>query len=189
MKRAWIILAGILCIVAGCQTTTSDPGGALASATLDRNEKLLLRVDQLVGTYDVTVQRAALNGEDPKQKDQWAIIGSAGVEGYPGKFRATESAEPIGGAALESFLLDGTPVKISQQPGTHLIAKVIPERQNTARVVGVFVQVSSVGKQVESFSVPFDLTCDMGRVYEVYAREIPMTGNANVNSDLQSAVR
>lgn len=189
MKRAWIILAGLLCITAGCQTTTSATRDYSASATGDRNEKLLLRVDQLVGVYEVTVQRAAHDGVDPKQKDQWAIIGSADIEGYPGRFRSTEGAKPTAGAAQESFLIDGTPVKISQQPGTHLTAKVLPEHQNTARVVGVFVQVTPVGKHFETFSIPFDLTCDMGRVYEVYARETPMAVGAGEYSDLLSSVR
>lgn len=172
MLRFWIVLAGLTVFTAGCQTTTT--GGAAPPVTpVDRSEKLLLRVDQMVGTYSVTVQRAACTGNDPKDKDQWAIVGTGEVDGYPGKFRMTPGGAPEADAGREIFLLDGSPVEVSQEPGTHLVVKVMPELQNTARVVGAYVQVQSVGGYQESFRVPFDLTCNMGRVYEVYSRDVP----------------
>ncbi|QBG48129.1 hypothetical protein EGM51_12255 [Verrucomicrobia bacterium S94] len=177
MNRILTLLAVGVCL-AGCQTT--ETGRAQnAMKTAMRNEKLLLRVNQLIGTYEVRVERAALEGTDPKQKDQWAIIGSAGVEGYPGKFRASDGTEEKDGVMQETFLLDGTPVKVALEPGTHLVAKVIPELQNTARVVGVYVQVPDSGGV---FSMPFDLVCDMGRVYEVYDCSVPTAVTAKVNS-------
>lgn len=172
-------LLGLLACLTGCQTTGTG-GSQKQGGAADRTEKLLLRVDQFVGTYEVKVQRAVMTGADPKQRDQWAIVGSSEVEGYPGKFRSSESSAPAENGTKQTFLLDGTSIAVSQEPGTHLIAKVLPVHQNTARVVGVFVHVSPAG----TFSMPFDVHCDMGRVYEVYSRELPVSDEVKEISEL-----
>ncbi len=171
----YVALIVLLC-AAGCQTTQTNgtaAGGDLKS--IDRNEKLLLRIEKIVGTYEVVVQRAALKGNDLKEKDQWGIIGSASVSGYPGTFRASEETRPIPNSSrIGTYLLDGTPVKISQESGEHLIVKIIPEMQNTARVVGVFVQVTPIGSCYDTFSLSFDLSCNLGEVVELYSKEVPV---------------
>lgn len=173
MSRIWIVMLGLTVLTAGCQTTATGGGTAAGGEHAAHCEKLLLRVDQLVGTYSVTVQRAACTGNNPHKKELWTTIGTGEVDGYPGKFRMSAGGKPEPGAAREIFLLDGSPVEVSQEPGTHLVVKVVPELQNTARVVGAYVQVTPAGGYMETFSVPFDLKCDMGRVYQVYARDLP----------------
>jgi len=170
----FLSLLGMFAFLVGCQTTETSTAQQREKGFVERSEKLLLRVDQIVGTYDVKVQRAICDGANPMRRDQWIIIGSSEVEGYPGTFRISEGGVPLEHSVKETFLLDGMPVDISQEPGVHLIAKVLPVHQNTARVVGVFVQVKPSGEHVETFSMPFDIKCDMGKVYEVYSRKMPV---------------
>ena len=56
LKYAMLFL--LLC-AAGCQITgTGEPSVVAKPRSAERNEKLLLRIDKIVGTYEVVVQRA-----------------------------------------------------------------------------------------------------------------------------------
>ncbi|MDF7823669.1 hypothetical protein P4B35_06550 [Pontiellaceae bacterium B12227] len=171
----YVMLLLLLC-AAGCQTTgTGESSVAAPVRQLDRSEKLLLRIEKIVGTYEVVVQRAALTGNDPKQIEDWAIVGSASASGYPGTFRTSEDAVSVNDSGrTATYLLDGEPVKVSHEPGVHLIVKVIPELQNTARVLGVYVQVTQEGDHLESFSFPIDISCNLGEVLQLYSKELPV---------------
>lgn len=175
----YVMLLLLLC-AAGCQTTgTGETAVAVPPSQAERNEKLLLRIDKIVGTYEVVVQRAALNGQDPKQKEGWDIIGSASTSGYPGTFRFSEGSPSVNDSGRTgTYLLDGEPVTVSHEPGVHLIVKVIPELQNTARVLGVYVQVTQVGDDFESFTFPFDISCNLGEVLQLYSKVLPVASIA-----------
>ena len=171
----YIMLLLMVC-AAGCQTTgTGESSVAAQSRQVDRNEKLLLRIEKMVGTYEVIVQRAALNGSDPKQKADWAIVGSASASGYPGTFRISEDSESVNDSGRTgTYLLDGEPIRVSHELGVHLMVKVVPELQNTARVIGVYVQVTQVGDCFETFNLPFDIRCNLGEVLQLYSKELPL---------------
>ena len=172
-KYAMLLL--VLC-VAGCQTTQLEETPDLSSTTLiDQSEKLLIRIDKIVGTYDVVVQRFVFNGDQPDDENEWEILGTARVSGYPGTFRTLEEALPVvEGERKATFLLDETVQEISHEPGVHMIVKVEPELQNTARVVGVYVQVTTVGDAFETFTMPFDIKVNLGDVLQLYSKEVPV---------------
>ncbi len=168
----YLMLFALLCC-AGCQTTTPtiEPIDSPRAPIATNNEKLLLRVESLVGTYDVDVQRAVLRGADRTNKDQWAIAAASRVSGYPNAWRTSDDFPDPASAALKgTYALDGENIEISLDPGARVIAKVLPESRNTARVVGVFVHVveSPTGPRV--FDMPFDIKCVVGEVVVAHDR-------------------
>ena len=110
-------------------------------------------------------------------------MGSASTSGYPGTFRFSEGS-PSGNESdrTGTYLLNGEPVRVSHEPGVHLIVKVVLELQNTACVLGVYVQVSQVGGHFEPFSFPFDISCNLGEVLQLYSRERPVASIASARS-------
>ena len=169
----------VLVIATGCQTTTSPEGvsstkrGSMPGA--EKSEKLLLRADKIVDTYSVSVQRVELNGTNPKQTDQWGMVASVEVSGYPNSFRKSEGSTPPDSAQSKgTYLLDGTAVEIALAPGVQLIVKVIPKMQNTARIVGVFTQTRATPAGAETFSLPFDVECDLGKVVVLYQKDLAL---------------
>ena len=159
---------------AGCQTTTIEPVEPVAAspvAVATNSEKLLLRVETLVGTYDVDVQRAVLHGPDRTRKDQWAIAAAASVSGYPNVWRTSDDfPDPASAAVKGTYLLAGDSIEVSLDPGVRMIAKVVPESRNTARVVGVFVHVKDSSAGPTIFDMPFDVKCVLGEVVVAHDR-------------------
>ncbi len=170
MLKYMMLLAVLGCV--GCQTTRPVSQEAPYQESARRGEMISVRVEKYVTSYDVEVQRA-VRVKAAGGGDQWNVISAPRVSGYPEKWRFSESAvPPKGHAAKASYLLDGEQLEVSLGPGAHLIAKVIPEKQNTARVVGVFSQTKISGEGLEVFSVPFDLSCAFGELSVVYLEEI-----------------
>ena len=172
-----VILLMLIC-VSGCQTVSTGSAVEVAqTVSVERRERLLLRTEKMVGTYEVMVQRIALVGESPRVSADWKIEGTVVASGYPGKFRRSEDSLAVADTArIGSYLLAGEVTKISHEPGVHLVVKVIPELQNTARVLGIYVQVTQVGEHFETFSYPFDVHCNLGEVIQLYSKEIPLLG-------------
>ena len=164
----------MLICVTGCQTTQTA-AVVVEPVAIERSERLLLRAEKMVGTYEVRVQRVALVGEDADVIANWEVDGSVAVSGYPGTFRRSEGAVEDA-ARVGSYLLAGDWVKVSHEPGVHLVVKVLPELQNTARILGVYVHVTSVGEHFETFSYPFDVHCNLGDVMLLYSKELPLRG-------------
>ena len=167
LKYAALLIA--LCCV-GCQTTQTTTETVTRQDPSLKSEMLSLRVEKYVTSYDVEVQRAVLTDSET---DQWAVISAPRVSGYPDSWRTTESIlNPVEPAATASYLLNGEMISISLDPGTHLVAKVLPVRQNTARVIGIFSEAKATENGLEIFSVPFDISCVLGELNVIYREEI-----------------
>ncbi|MEA2068764.1 MAG: hypothetical protein U9P12_06150, partial [Verrucomicrobiota bacterium] len=120
----------------------------------------------------VAVQHAIRKKAGNGEVDQWVVVSSPRVSGYPGKWRRTEEpADPIGYRSTASYLLDGELVGISLLPGVHLVAKVLPESQNTVRVMGVFSRIGAAGHGKNEVSIPFDLICTVGDLNVIYEKK------------------
>lgn len=156
------LLCVLLCCV-GCQTTTTPESGVAQAEIIRGNGKLLLRVEKIVGTYEVDVQRAVHMGADPAAKDQWKIVASTSVAGYPGGWLVSDGAGDASSAMVKgTYRIGGEEIAVSLDGGTRLMARITPETSNTARVSGVFVHVdAATGKR---FATPFDVTCVLGNV-------------------------
>ena len=164
----YMVLAAVACC-AGCQTTQQTAGMKLEINS--ESERLSLRVEKYVNTYDVSVQHAVQKQAGNGGAVQWVVVSSPRVSGYPGKWRRTEeSADPVGYRSTASYLLDGELVGISLRPGVHLVAKVLPESQNTVRVMGVFSRIGASGHGRNGMSIPFDLTCTVGDLNVIYEK-------------------
>lgn len=171
MLKTMMLLAVLCC--AGCQTPQPASEKTPYQDSSRRAEKISVRVEKYVTSYDVEVQRAVRVYSEDGEADHWQVVSAPRVSGYPEKWRATEATvNPSAYAAKASYLLDGEMLEISLEPGAHLIAKVLPEKQNTARVVGVFSQSKISDQGMEVFSVPFDLSCTFGELTVVYLEEI-----------------
>lgn len=170
----------VVAVATGCQTTaTRAPASSNNLRISGRSEKLLLRADKIVDTYTVSVQRVELVGENRTSTDDWDIIATAEVNGYPGSFRKSDGSKPVASATQTgSFLLDGAKVEVALDPGVQLVLKVEPELQNTAHLVGVFSQTRNIGTGMESFSLPFDIHCDLGKVVVLYEKETAAANRA-----------
>jgi len=161
----------VFLLMSGCQTTT--PATINVTRAADQNEKLLMRVDKIVGTYSVSVQRVEHRGMNPKNTSEWDVIGTAEVSCYPGSFRKSDNTAAADTASRkETFLLDGVPVEVALESGVQLVLKVEPKLQNTARIVGVFSQTRRTGAGEDTFSLPFDVECDLGAVTILYAKDM-----------------
>ncbi len=164
----YIMLLAILC-GAGCQTTQPLFEGTPAQMSSRRSKKISVRVEKYVGSYDVEVQHAVQNDDS----EEWDVLSAPRVSGYPEKWRHTLSAIPQDGYKVKaSYLLGGEMIDISLEPGAHLIAKVLPLKQNTSRVIGIFSQTKKSKKGLEVFSVPFDISCGFGELTVVYLEDI-----------------
>ena len=181
MKKPFLsklLLLAALAGAAGCQTTSTNGPASVAVGAHEKSEKLLLRIDKIVDTYSVNVQRVELQGANPKQTDHWSVAASAEVSGYPGTFRKSDGTIPMAAAVRKgTFLLDGTPVECALDPGVQLVLKVVPELQNTARIVGIFSQTRMTPNGVETFSLPFDVRCDLGKVVVLYQKDLPVSAD------------
>ena len=167
----YAMLIAILCC-AGCQTTQTATGSATVQDSPRRSEKLTLRVEKYVTSYDVEVQRSILTSPKGSDEQRWTVVSAPRVSGYPNRWKTTESIlNPVEPVATASYLLNGEMVKISRDPGVHLTAKILPERQNTARVIGVFSSTKMTAKGEEVFSVPFDVSCLLGELNVIYLEE------------------
>jgi hypothetical protein len=174
MLKYMILVAALCC--AGCQSSQiaqSGSSGTSDLAVLPRSEKISVRVEKYVTSYDVEVQRAIRVYSGNGEPDQWNVVSAPRVSGYPEKWRYTEAAiNRDGQKSKASYVLNGELVEISLEPGAHLIAKVLPERQNTARVVGIYSHSRLTGHGMEVFSVPFDISCVLGELNVVYLEEL-----------------
>ena len=83
----YIMLLAILCGV-GCQTTQPLPHEASIQVSSRRSEKVSVRFEKYVGSYEVQVQRAVRADESA----EWAVISAPRVSGYPEKWRHTPAA-------------------------------------------------------------------------------------------------
>lgn len=163
----------VLLGVSGCQTTASSPVVKTVSRAGDQSEKLLMRVDKIVGTYSVSVQRVEHHGTNPKASGEWDIAGAAEVSCYPGSFRKSDGTAPVDSASRKgTFLLDGITVEVALESGVQLVLKVEPKLENTARIIGVFSQTRPTEAGMETFSLPFDVECDLGAVTVLYAKDV-----------------
>jgi len=168
------MLITVVCC-AGCQTTrpTADTAGMPAGSP--RSEKLFLRIEEYVSNYDVEVQRAVLNPAATSREDQWKVVSAPRVSGYPEKWRTTEEADDSDAvSAKTSYLLAGEMVSITLAPGSHLVAKVMPDKQNTARVIGIFSESKETPLGLEVLTVPFDAYCTIGEFVLIYNEEVDL---------------
>ena len=154
----YVMLIAVLCTF-GYQTPQSASKDAVFTKASVHDKKISVRVEKYVSSYDVEVQRAVrvqpLNGG----AEEWNVIAAPRVNGYPEKWIHTSDAVKTNEyAAKSSYLINGEVVEISLEPGVHLIAKVMPIKQNTARVVGVIAQSTMKNDNLDFISVPFDLT-------------------------------
>ncbi|MEE9367403.1 MAG: hypothetical protein V3V05_00920 [Pontiella sp.] len=174
----YLILIAVLCC-AGCQSTPSSAKGEPSSSVFPRSEKLSLRVEKYATSYNVEVQRAVLTPSSVGGTREWNVVSAPRVSGYPENWLNNESIIiPVKRASKASYLLNGSMVDVSLDPGVHLIAQVLPVMQNKVRVIGIFSESRETPLGMEVISIPFDIICPFGELNVIYHEEI------DVNSSL-----
>lgn len=170
------LIASVMLMCAGCQTTTTGPESVKAGKpAVPASEKLLMRADILIDTYEVTVQHAVLKGADPSDRNQWGIMGSTRVSGYPGSWRSTPGLMELSDDVTKaSYFLNGEKVDVAVRPGTHLLTKVLPDSQNSARIVGVFITATMTPAGLDICSMPFDVSATVGQIVVLYQKDAPV---------------
>ena len=168
----YFALIGALCCT-GCQSTQPSATESRSQGGVVRIEKFSLRVEKYVTSYDVEVQRAVFAPSPESGKSEWTVVSAPRVSGYPEKWRTNESIiNPTEYSSKASYLLNGEMVEVSLEPGVHLIAKVLPVMQNTARVIGIFSESTETPLGMEVISIPFDITCPFGELNVIYHEQI-----------------
>lgn len=156
------LLLVVLLACAGCQTARHASIPVPRPLAPGGTEQVALRLEKYVDTYDVVVQREVLAQNQGDGSDEWKVVSARLVSGYPEKWRsAPEDVEGKRSPEI-SFLLNGEMVKTSPSSDSTLVAKVLPQTENTARVLGVFTH--------EAMVVPFDVTCGLGEFVVVYRK-------------------
>lgn len=170
MIRYFLLVA--LCASTGCQTTqTTVAGPRVATEPFSRIEQLSIFVENYLDTYDLVVQRAALE-KDAAGNGDWAIVGAPRVTGYAERWLAKLSDQELSGYASKSlYLLNGEVVELTVRPGIQLMAKVIPQKGNLIRVVGIYSQAEVTALGLEEFTLPFDTECATGSRIVFYRKE------------------
>lgn len=170
----YLLLIAVLCCF-GCQTPHSGVNNDTYVKASVHGEKISVRVEKYASSYDVEVQRAVKVMPIGSLEEEWSVIAAPRVNGYPEKWMHTDAAVKTNGyAAKSSYLLNGEIVEISLEPGVHLIAKVLPIKQNTARVLGVIAQSTMASDGLEVISVPFDLVTGFGELNVVHLEKIDL---------------
>ena len=178
----FLLLIG-LCATMGCQTTqTGGTSRRMGAERFSRIEQLSVYVESYLDTYDVVVQRAAME-KDAAGNGEWVVLGSPRVSGYSGRWLAQASGQGGEGyVSKSSYFLDGDVVEVDVHPGVQLAVKIVPQKAGSIRVVGVYSQAQVGGNGWEEVNIPFDTTCSTGARIVVYRKEfsygIP-AGSAN----------
>lgn len=177
----YLVLFAMLC-GAGCQTT--EKSSLNGSVAFNRSERLSVRLNMYLDSYDVEVKRSVLESWANVTNEQWQVVGTSKASGYPEKWRSSSviTTNLVGYTSGASVILDGEQVDVPLEPGVHLEVKVLPETQDIARVIGVFSQVTIVDQDLEEVLIPFDVICTLNEPKVVYQKVVVFDPTSDVDA-------
>jgi hypothetical protein len=165
------LLVLVLLGTAGCQSGKNTAGRSAAYSFNGNPERLVVWLEKYVDTYDVAVHRAVLTFNGATLKDDWVPVASAVASGYPGAWRKSAEGTDIATDGINiQVMLDGEQIAVPLSRQARVVAKVIPDTENTARVVGVYVQGAQPENGLAELCVPFDIRTGLGKLSVIYLR-------------------